>query len=122
MNELKNRAIQAAEKFVTARGYEILDSENGQQEEDLRYDLVARDEDAVVFITVKARMGGDSLPEEACDRKALEANAASWLKAHAAELDGDVHIRFDAISMLVIGEDRALVRHHINCLGDGNLI
>ena len=122
MNELKNRAIQAAEKFVTARGYEILDSENGQQEEDLRYDLVARDEDAVVFITVKARMGGDSLPEEATDRKALEAGAAAWLKAHAAELDADVHIRFDAISMLVIGEDRALVRHHINCLGDGNLI
>lgn len=122
MNELKNRAIQAAEIFVTARGYEILDSENGQAEEDLRYDLVAQDEDTVVFITVKARMGGDSLPEESTDRKALEAGAAAWLKTHAAELDADVHIRFDAISMLVIGDDRALVRHHINCLGDGNLI
>lgn len=122
MNELKNRAIQAAEKFVTARGYEILDSENGQQEEDLRYDLVARDEDAVVFITVKARMDGDSLPEESTDRKALETNAANWLKSHAAELDADVHILFVTISTLVIGEDRALVRHHINCLGDGNLI
>ena len=61
MNDLKNRAIQAAEKFVTARGYEILESENGEHEEELRYDLVAKDEDAVVFITVKARANGDSL-------------------------------------------------------------
>ena len=122
MSELKNRAIQAAEKFVTARGYEILESEDGTREEELRYNLVAKDEDTVVFITVKARANGDSLPEEACDRKALEADATRWLKEHASELDNDVRIRFDAISMLVIGEDRALVRHHINCLGDGNLI
>ena len=27
-------------------------------------------------------------------------------------------VRFDIISMLVLSEDRALLRHHINCLGD----
>ena len=121
MSELKNRAIQAANTFVTRRGYEVLDEEWGTPEEETRIDLVAKDEDAIVFINVRARANGDSLPDENIDRKRMESNAARWLAEHP-DAGSDVTIRFDTISMLVIGEDRALLRHHINCLGDGNLV
>ena len=33
----------------------------------------------------------------------------------------DVAIRFDQIAMLVIGEDRVLLKYHINCLGPGTI-
>lgn len=121
MQELKNRAIQAANTFVTRRGYEVLDEEWGTPEEETRIDLVAKDEDTIVFINVKARANGDSLPDENIDRKRLETTAARWLAEHP-DAGADMTIRFDAISMLVIGEDRALLRHHINCLGSGEIV
>ena len=121
MSELKNRAIQAANAFITRRGYEVLDEEWGTTQEDLRVDLIAKDENAIVFIDVKARANGDSLPEESIDRKRLEQVAAQWLAAHP-DAGSDITVRFDAISMLVIGEDRALLRHHINVLGDGKIV
>ena len=99
MSELKNRAIQAANAFITRRGYEVLDEEWGTAQEDLRIDLVAKDENAIVFINVAARANGDSLPEESIDRKRLEQVAAQWLAAHP-DSGSDTTIRFDAISML----------------------
>ena len=45
-------------------------------------DLVAKDEDALVFISVQARANGDSLPDEVIDRKRMESNAARWLAEH----------------------------------------
>ena len=69
MSELKNRAIQAANAFITRRGYEVLDEEWGTAQEDLRIDLVAKDENAIVFINVAARANGDSLPEESSQKE-----------------------------------------------------
>ena len=121
MKELENRAIKAASMFVTRRGYEVLDEEWGIPEQEIQIDLVARDEDDIVFIDVKARAYGDSLPDEDIDRKRLESVAARWLASHPEQAE-DVTVRFDAISLLVIGEDRALLRHHINVLGQGEIL
>ena len=120
--KLQERAIKAAEKFVAHRGYEILDT-NWSPEEGVAIDLVALDADAVVFIDVTARQGiSKGLPEEdaAGSRQRMEIAAAMWLSEH---LDDDrfvdATVRFDKIAMLVIGENRALLRHHINCLSGG---
>ena len=121
MKELENRAIKAASMFVARRGYEVLDEEWGTPEQEIKIDLVARDENDIVFIDVKARAHGDSLPDEDIDRKRLESVAARWLASHPDQAE-DVTIRFDAISLLVIGEDRALLRHHINVLGQGEIL
>ena len=44
---------------------------------------------------------------------------ARWLGEHTDNPDlADVTIRLDNISMLVAGEDCALLRHNINCLGN----
>ena len=121
MKELKNRAIEAASTYVTLRGFEVLDEKWGIPEQEVKIDLVARDEDDIVFIDVKARADGDSLPDENIDRKRLESVAARWLATHPEESE-NVTVRFDAISMLVIGNDRALLRHHINVLGQGEIL
>ena len=48
-------------------------------------------------------------------RAALERLAAAYLAEH---LDSeDIRIRFDVVSMLIVGESRALLRHHLNALG-----
>lgn len=53
--------------------------------------MVARDEDALVFMDEAAHAGDEDL--------------------------ADVRVRFDTIGMMVLSENKALLRHHINCLG-----
>lgn len=119
MFELKQKVIKAAATFLDRRGYEVIDNE--WKSEDGGYiDVVARDEDAVVFCDVQARRGVEKgMPEESLGaRERMEVNAAKWLGQHGDNLDNvDVAIRFDQIAMLVIGEGWALLRHRINCLG-----
>lgn len=63
------------------------------------------------------------IPEESLGAsERMEVNAAKRLGQHGDDPDNvDVAIRFDQIAMLVIGEDRALLRHYINCLGSGTI-
>lgn len=120
MSELKQKAIKAAGAFLTRRGYEVLETE-WRSEDGGSIDVVARDEDAIVFCDVEARSGIEKgMPGEGGEgaRERMEINAARWLSEHGDDPDNvDTTIRFDHISMLVVGEDRALLRHHINCLG-----
>ena len=56
MFELKQKATKAAVTFFDRRGYEVIDTE--LKSEDGGYiDVVARDEDAIVFCDVQARRG-----------------------------------------------------------------
>ena len=64
MSELKEKAIKAAEKFLERRGYEVIES-NWKSEGGNSLDLVAREDDTVVFVDVYARHGFDKgMPEE----------------------------------------------------------
>lgn len=122
MFELKQKAIKAAVTFLDRRGYEVIDTE--WESEDGYIDVVAHDEGAIVFYDVRARKGIEKgMPEESLRaRERMEINAAKWLGEHGDDPDYvDVTIRFDSIAMPVIGEDRALLRHHINCLGSGTI-
>ena len=47
------------------------------------------------------------------DRKAFELIAASYLTESNL---GCVEVRYDVVGILIIGESRALIRHHINAL------
>ena len=123
MFELKQKAIKAAATFLDRRGYEVIDTE-WESEDGSYIDVVARDENAIVFCDVQARRGVKrGMPEESLGtRERMEINAAKWLGEHGDDLENvDVAIRFDQIAMLVIGEDRALLKYHINCLGPGTI-
>lgn len=116
MKELQNRAIKAARKFIERRGLEIIDDEP----EGIENGFVAREDGTVVFVEVSAASSIEAgFPREGAGeetRRRRERQAASWL----SRFDGaDTSIRFDNIAVLVVSEDRALLRHHINCLSVG---
>lgn len=111
--ELGFRGEEAAARFLMRRGHEILERNwtclAGEA------DIVAREDDTVVFVEVKTRSNCEKgFPEEAVDadkRDRYEKIAALYLRDYDYV---DIPVRFDIISIVVISSDRALIRHHIN--------
>ena len=116
--ELGRRGEDAAARFLYRRGYDIV--ERNWKCAAGEADIIARDGDAVVFVEVKTRSSVEKgLPSDAVDkrkRERYEKIAALFLADYEAV---DVPVRFDVVSLLVIGADRALVRHHINAFAAG---
>ena len=113
MKELKTNAVQAASRFLSRRGYDVLAT--GWKGAEGTADIVAKDGEALVFVKVRARSGAESgFPSErrdAAERTERELVALAYL----AEYDMvDVPVRFDDIGMVAIAPDRAMIRHHIN--------
>jgi putative endonuclease len=114
--ELGRRGEEAATKFLKRRGFEVLERNwtcfAGE------VDIVAHVDETLCFIEVKTRSNiQKGFPSEAVDgrkRERYERIAACYLKDHACE---DMRVRFDVISILVLGDDRAFLRHHINAFG-----
>ena len=108
--ELQEKAVKAAARFIERKGYELLET-GWTSPEGTKIDLVANDEDALVFIDVTATEYGEGGFEGGkVKRSDLEIAAAP---------DGDIQVRFDIIDMLVVSADRALLRHHINAFSCG---
>lgn len=107
------RGEDAAARYLDRRGYDIVARnwicDAGEA------DIIARDGDAVVFVEVKTRSNCDKgMPEEAVNdekRARYEKIAAYFLSDFDAV---DVPVRFDIISLVIIGPERAMIRHHIN--------
>ena len=81
MKNLHKRAVEAAIRFVERKGYEVLDRNWSCESVAGRLDLVAMDEDAIVFIDVTAanrEEGGFS--EGNLTREQFELLAATWLE------------------------------------------
>ena len=91
MKELKVSATQAASRFLSRRGYDILAT------------------------SWKSKAGTADIVErrDAAERTERELVALAYL----AEYDVvDVPVRFDDIGMVAIAPDRAMIRHHINSM------
>ena len=76
-------------------------------------DIVALDGTELVLCEVKTRRtAAKGTPEDAvtpAKQRRYAKLAAAYLQASSLE---DVSVRFDVIALLVIAEDRALLRHH----------
>ena len=115
-HELGKRGEEAAACFLERREYEILDRNwkciAGEA------DIVTLQDDTLCFIEVKTRKDAQKgFPSEAVDarkRSRYERIAACYLKDHDY---ADVRVRFDIIAILVLGENRAFLRHHLNAFG-----
>lgn len=120
MTTLQNQAINAAEKYIIRREYEVLDT-NWQSETAHAINLVAEDDSVLVFIDVLINDDrAKGMPAEDVEgaRQRMENAAAAWLADHCDNSRfTDCPIRFDVISMMLIGENSALIRHHVNALG-----
>lgn len=118
--ELQEKAVKAATRFIERKGFELLES-GWTSPEGTQIDLIANDEDTLVFIDVTATEYGEGGFEGGeVKRGDLEIAAESWLAGNTP--DGDIQVRFDIIDMLVVSADRALLRHHINAFSCGGRV
>lgn len=118
MKELAIKCNEASARFLDRRGYELVER-TWEKDPKSPIDIVAKDEDALVFVQVKGREGSDTFPPENLNREKLEKFAIKWLREAEDDLT-DFPIRFDVIAIITIGPDRAMIRHHINAMGVGD--
>ena len=110
---LHRRAVKAATQSILRKGYDVIDTD-WESVCGGHIDLVAKDHDELVFIDVtvsedqeKGFLDGNP------NQNQMEIMAARWLAA-SSPADGDLQVRFDTISLIVLNEQRAFMRHHTN--------
>lgn len=109
-SEVSNEsALFAIEKFLVSRGYEII----RRKYSDL-VDFICRDgEDRLLFIAAFVSDGVNSEGEEV-SRAVAEYDMFTYLVEHG--ITSTLDVRFDAVSLFIAGENKALLRYHIGCL------
>lgn len=117
MSNLSIKANEAASRYLDHRGYTVL--ETGWTCPAGTADIVAKDGDVIVFADVSSRDSAErGFPSESRSKKIRaqrENIAIAWLAEHEDAVNEA--IRFDNIALVVIGKDRAMIRHHVNALG-----
>lgn len=109
---IKYNANKAVTTFLERKGYDIL--EEGWVHGTDAVDVIARDDEDMVFVDILVKSAGLNMPEEKPDRGKFERIAAAYL----AELgdEENFEIRYDMVSILVLSDRLTLLRHHINAL------
>lgn len=116
-SNLFGRAVKASARYCELKGYEVLEQNWSPEGSDESVPLIAYDGDVLVFIDVTVRSGFEGFaPESQTDREAMEVLAARYLAQ--SDDEPDFEVRFDIISMMVVGESRAMLRHHINAFSE----
>lgn len=108
MNSVIKNSRIAARRYLQLLGYEEIGEANGF--------LVCQVEDGLVFVNVCGRIKGDEFPESDTDSLRWEFEKAflEWMTEHPDE--ADFHVSCDEVSVNIIREDRALVRHYQNAI------
>lgn len=110
---IKDKAIRSIGAFLERHEMEIL--ETGWAHGKDKIDYVINDEGELVFIACNIRENaGKGIGDENLDRDMFERIAAAYLAEHIDLPEGIV--RFDTVSMLILGDSKALLRHHRNAL------
>ena len=120
MKEFNKHVQDAAGMFLKRRGCVILDTNWECPDGGGKFDIITEDEDSVVFVQVKGRDGrakGFGFDEATMEREDFERMSMNYL----AENPGicNCAVRFDVVAITVVGEDRAMIRHHINAMSCG---
>ncbi len=109
--ELGKRGEDAAAAYLERTGMTVVDRNWRCKAGEI--DLVGIDGHEVVFVEVKTRKTTSAgQPEEAVTptrQKRYKRLAQAYLQEAGLS---DVSVRFDVISLLVVADDRALLRHH----------
>ena len=104
------KATGAIETFLDRKGCDGV--ERGWAHGSDRADFIAREDGDLVFVAAKISEGSGGFPEEdPAGREGLERLAAAYLE-HFGE--GDVAVRFDIVSMMVLGDSHGFLRLHRN--------
>ena len=105
------RGEDEAAAHLERLGYRILDRRFRTRHGEL--DLVATDEETIVFVEVKARRGGDPWQNLHQDKRAqVRRMAAAWL-ASGAQRSYAAELRFDAIGITLDGRGELVRLDHL---------
>ena len=114
---INEKVMRGIERFLERRGMEIL--ETGWAHGNDKIAFIVKDDEDLVFISCTIRTNdGSGLGSEKVNRKTFERVAAAYLAEHSDIPEGI--IRHDVVSMLILSEDRALIRHHLNALSEAS--
>ena len=116
--KLGRRGENAAARYLEHIGYEIIDRNWTCPAGEV--DIVARDMDYLVFCEVKTRTSlRRGFPSEAVDaeKRSRYEKIAGWYLRESEYVN--VPVRFDIIALMVVAEDRALIKHYVNAFADG---
>lgn len=111
---MKQRGEDAAAAYLERAGVAVI--ERRWQSDAGRIDVVAWDGDQLVLVDIKTKQSSQStvtLPTSAATKRRIERIAKAYLDY--ADLR-DTTWRYDRVQLLVISEDRALLRHHRDAL------
>lgn len=109
---LHNRCVQASLDAMANKGYELLDFP--YECEDSFFDIVAKDDDVLVFAKVLCgQLIMPNMNTGSDTRARFEKAAANYL---ASNDEVNIRVRFDIISYLIIDDHKAFVRYHRNAL------
>ena len=104
---LSEKGRKAVRKFLELRGCTVLD-----ELEEGCLNIVFEDNGELVFAICTVGHGQFEDPDFDKLRPAFEMEAIKWLSS-AKNAMSDCRFRFDSISIVVVSEDKALIRHHI---------
>lgn len=116
MNATDDKARRAVRRYLEMYDFDIV--EEGWCHGREHADFIAEDDGDLVFVqcTLDGN-SGDGIPEHVLDRKGFEILAAAYLAEHPETTE--CAIRCDMVSLLLIGRDKAIIRHHRNALACG---
>ena len=116
---ISDRVQAAAESFLLRKGYEVIQTGFESDLADGRIAIIARDTDCdeIVFVDVSSCCleDKDSFAAPTLERWQIELLAASWLAEH--DVPANTAFRLDAISIMIVGASRAVLRHHRGAFG-----
>ena len=111
--ELGEKGEKAAQMFLSDRGMEILETNWKCSYGEV--DIIARDENAIVFCEVKTRRTTSAgIPEEAITQKKRE-NYIRMARLYLSRNDvAHQELRFDVIGIYALNDTQALLRYARN--------
>lgn len=112
---INDKAYRSIRTFLERRDFDIIESSWAHGKDSI--DFIAKEDGDLVFISCAVRDNeGKGLGDERSDRQFFERIAAAYLAESQDIPEGNV--RFDIITMLVLGDHKGLLRHHQNALSD----
>lgn len=123
MENFNQRINDAAACFLKRRGFEIIERDWEAPEGDGGFDIIAMEGDTLVFAKANgrdAKSTGFGFTDASFERETDEAHALQYMSLHADDFP-ECPIRFDSIAITVISEDRAVIRHYVNCMSTYDL-
>ena len=120
-SNLAYRTVISIKRFLERNGYEILES--AKEMNPCQIIALNSNKDTIAFIHTDYVLGSDDddtekldAIESKLDRQEFERQAIKWLCNNNDIID--VAVRFDCAICDILSNDRALIRHHINILGE----